>query len=80
MTGIKLASTQNLDKIEHHLSIILFLVLRNSCPGITGTVVKNETYIMDIKDMVVGKVSTGWEKNLGNGILQRAKNITYTNK
>lgn len=46
-----------------HLSIIsLFLVLRNSCTGITGIVVKKETYIIDMKDTVVEKVSTGWEK------------------
>lgn len=60
MAGIKSASTLNLDKIERHLSVILlFLVLRDICAGIAGAVVKKETYIMDIKDMVVGKVSTG---------------------
>lgn len=79
MAGIKSASTHNLDKIKYHLSIILlFLVLRNSCTGITGTAVKKETRIIDIKDTVAGKVRTGWKKNLGNGILHKAKNIIYT--
>lgn len=67
MVGIKLVSILNLDKIEYYfLVILLFFVFRDSCVGIVGVVVKKEIYIMDIKDMVVGKVSIGWKNIVGD--------------
>lgn len=59
LAGIKSASAQNLN---NQISILLFLVLRNSCAGIAGAMVRKETHIMDIKDNGSCKNEHWWGK------------------